>query len=153
MKLLDVNVLLAVHRTDHPQFGTAKAWFDDLVRNAESFGSPRSVWASFIRLATHRRIFTNPTSAPDAFSFLRAVIAQPRYVGIEPGAAHPGIFQRVCIAADCSGDLVADAFLAAIALEHGCGLVSFDRDFARFQDLRWERPEPAPGLGSPPQSG
>lgn len=102
-----------------------------------------------MRLATHRRIFTLPTSVIDGFTFRQAVIAQPRYVGIEPGAGHADIFQRVCVAADCSGDLVADAFLAAIAIEHGCELVSFDRDFARFQDLRWEVPEPAPSGGSP----
>ncbi len=152
MKLLDVNVLLAAHRTDHPQFGTAKPWFDELIRTAEPFGAPRSVWASFVRLSTHRRVFSTPTSVSAAFGFATAVIAQPRYVGIEPGAGHERIFQRVCADADCSGDLVADAFLAAIAIEHGCDLVSFDRDFARFQELRWERPEP-PGLGSPPESG
>ena len=140
MKLLDVNVLLAAHRDDHPQFAVAKPWFDELTSSPERFGVPRTVWGSFVRLATHRRVFKVPTPLVDAFAFIRAVIAQPGYVAVEAGTGHLGIFERLCRDGDAQGDLAADAFLAAVAVEHACELVSFDRDFARFPGLRWVRP-------------
>jgi toxin-antitoxin system PIN domain toxin len=105
---------------------------------------PDIVWAGFIRIATNRRIFTVPTPLDDAFGFLRAVRAQPTHVALVPGAQHLGLFERICREADALGDLAADAYLAALALEHGCTLVSLDRDFARFPTLRWRRPGEGP---------
>lgn len=140
MKLLDVNVVLAGHRDDHPLFSVARPWLEALGESGEPFGVPGTVWVSFVRLATNRRIFTVPTSLADAFDFLRAVRAQPGHVAVAPGANHLELFERTCNAADAGGDLAADAHLAALAIEHGAELVSFDRDFARFGELRWSRP-------------
>ncbi len=140
MKLLDVNVVLAAHRDDHPLFPVARPWLTDLGDSGEAFGVPDTVWVSFVRLASNRRIFAVPTSLTDAFSFLRAVRAQLGHVAVSPGPSHLELFERTCHAADAAGDLAADAHLAALAIEHGAELVSFDRDFARFPALRWSRP-------------
>ncbi len=139
MKLLDVNVVLAAHRADHPHHETVRPWFDATLAG-EPFAVPATVWASFVRIATNRRIFTVPTPLEDAFAFLRAVRAQPSHRELAPGAAHLATFERLCIDSDAAGDLAADAYIAALAVEHGAVLVSFDRDFARFTGLRWELP-------------
>ena len=140
MKVLDVNVVLAAHREDHPQFEPARTWLERLLERAEPFSIPDLVAGSFVRLATNRRIFLTPTPLDDAFDYLRALRAQPGHLTLAPGADHLDIFRRLCVDSDAAGDLAADAQLAAIAVELGAEVVSFDRDFARFPGLRWSRP-------------
>jgi len=138
--VLDVNVLLAVHRADHSQHDLARPWFDDLIAAAKPFAVPDVVCASFIRISTNRRIFTVPTPLADAFAFLHAVRQQPHHVALDPGEHHFEIFERLCSETESAGDLAMDAYLAAFAVETGAALASFDRDFARFPNLSWIRP-------------
>lgn len=140
MILLDVNVVLAAHRADHPHHGVVRPWFDDLLDSEEQFAVPDVVWASFIRIATNRRIFEVPTPMEDAFEFLRALRSHPNHVSIVPGEQHLSHFEDLCRDFDAAGDLAADAYVAAIAIEQGCSVGSLDRDFARFEDLAWVRP-------------
>lgn len=140
MKLLDVNVVLAAHRDDHPHFEAARAWMDGLLRSPERFSVTDLVAGSFVRLSTNRRIFLTPTPAKDAFAYLRALREQPAHVTLSPGPDHLDLFESLCRASDATGDLAVDAQLAAIAVEHGGEVISFDRDFARFADVRWSRP-------------
>lgn len=140
MILLDVNVLLAAHRDDHPHHDLVRPWFDEMLTQDEPFAVADMTWASFIRIATSRRIFVVPTPLDAAFGFLKAVRAQPQHVALAPGERHLGPFEALCHAADAIGDLAADAYLAAVAVEQGCELISLDRDFARFPDLHWRRP-------------
>lgn len=140
MKLLDVNVILGAHRDDHPHFEPARRWLDGLLRSGERFSVPDLVAGSFVRLATNRRIFLLPTPAEDAFAYLRALRDQPAHLTLSPGPVHLELFERICRSSDATGDLAPDAQLAAIAVEHGAEIVSFDRDFARFAHVRWSRP-------------
>lgn len=94
----------------------------------------------FLRVATNRRIFSLPTPVAEAFGYLRALRNQPSHTTLGPGPLHLELLERLCVDADARGDLIPDAQLAAIAIEHACELVSFDRDLARFTDLRWTRP-------------
>jgi len=135
--LLDVNVVVAAQRDDHPQHATVRPWFDDLVATRQPFGAPAWVWASAVRLTTNRRIFEVPATPEEAFAFVRAVRAQSSYQPIEPGPRHLAIFEAVCTTSNATGDLVPDAFLAAIAIENAATVASFDRDFARFDELEW----------------
>jgi uncharacterized protein len=138
--LLDVNVVLAAHRADHPHHDAVRAWFDRLVASDHPFTVPTIVWASFLRLATHRRIFEVPTPLADAFSFIQAVCAQPHHLLTGPGPRHLALLQKLCEEGDAVGDLIPDAVIGAVALEHGCRVATLDRDFARFPSVPLLRP-------------
>ena len=139
MLLLDVNVVLAAHRADHPHHADVRAWFDELLAGDEPFTVPVTVWASFLRLVTSRRIFEVPTPRADAFSFVEATSVQPHHLPLGPGPRHLPLLRKVCDEADATGDLMPDAVIAAIAAEHGCDIVTLDRDFARFTSVRHQR--------------
>jgi toxin-antitoxin system PIN domain toxin len=130
--LLDVNVVLAAHRDDHPHHGFVRKWFDEVLAGDEPFTVPIPVWASFLRLATNRRIFPVPTPLEAAFAFIDATIGQPHHLLVGPGPRHMTLLRTQCEEADARGDLVPDAVLAALAVEHGCNIATLDRDFARF---------------------
>lgn len=136
MLVLDVNVVLAAYRDDHAHHAVVRTWFDDLLAGTEPFSVPLVVWASFLRLTTSFRAFPLPTPRAEAFAFVEAVSAHPRHLRLEPGPQHLALLRHVCDEADATGDLVPDAVIAAIALEHGCAVASLDRDFARFPSIR-----------------
>jgi uncharacterized protein len=138
--ILDVNVVLAAHRDDHPRFEVARTWLDRMLETRAPFCAPDLVAGSFLRIATNRRIFSVPTPAAEAFAYLRALRDQPGHTMLGPGPSHLALMEELCAAADAQGDLMPDVQLAALAIEHACELVSFDHDFARFADLRWTRP-------------
>jgi toxin-antitoxin system PIN domain toxin len=138
--LLDVNVVLAAHREDHPHFGVARPWLERTLAARAPFSVSELVAGSFLRIATNSRIFSLPTPLSDAFAYLRALRNQPSHALLGPGPMHLQLLERLCDEADAKGDLIPDAQLAAIAVEHACELVSFDRDFARFAELRWTLP-------------
>jgi toxin-antitoxin system PIN domain toxin len=106
-----------------------------MVAGAETFSVPNAVWASFLRLATNRHAFPVPTPRDEAFAFVDAVRTHPSHRSLEPGPMHLDLLRRLCHEADARGDLVPDAVIAAIALEHGCAVASLDRDFARFASI------------------
>ncbi len=90
---------------------------------------------------TSPRIFTRPSDPPLALAFLQSLHDQPQTVRIEPGPRHWAIFAELCAEADVRGGIATDAHLAALAIESGSTLVSYDRDFARFEGgLRWRHP-------------
>lgn len=135
--LLDVNLVVAAHRDDHPHFAAVGDWFQGVLAGSEPFSVPTVVWASFLRLVTNRRIFNPPTPPAEAFAFLEATCAQPHHLLLGPGTQHLRLLRQVCEAADATGDLVSDAVIAAIALEHRCIVASLDRDFARFTSIEY----------------
>lgn len=142
MFLLDVNVVLASHRGDHPNHNHVRPWFDQLLAGDDPFTVPALVWASFLRLATNRRIFEVPTPRAEAFAFIDATTGQPHHLPTGPGPRHLALLRELCDEADASGDLIPDAVLAAVAAEHHCDVVTLDRDFARFTSVRHIRPTP-----------
>ena len=139
MYLLDVNVVLAAFRADHPHYGEVRPWFDTTLAEREPFGAPVWVWHALLRLATNRRVFRVVSSPADVFSFADAVMAQPGYTYLAPGPRHLDILRRVCVDASAAGDLIPNAVLASLALEFDCEVVSLDRDFSRFP-VRLVRP-------------
>lgn len=140
MMLLEVNVLVAMHVRAHVHHQTVRAWFDGRRAAAEPFGVPTSVWHCFVRLITTRAVMDPPASIDEAFAFITAVRGQALHRTLEPGPRHLELLRETCIESRASARLVPDAALAAIAIENGATLASFDRDFARFPKLRWVVP-------------
>lgn len=140
MLLLDVNVLLAIHRADHPDHEIAGRWFSSILEQRERFTVPTIVWTSFLRIATNRKIFNVPTPRNEAFDFLAAMRSQPDHLTLSEGPRYLEILRETCDEADAAGDLIPDAAIAAIAVENACTVATFDRDFNRFDSVRHLRP-------------
>ncbi|MGH6610462.1 MAG: TA system VapC family ribonuclease toxin, partial [Burkholderiaceae bacterium] len=91
-------------------------------------------------ICTHARIFNRPSATSEVFDFCQALLEQPNATVVTPGERHWGIFQRLCTDANVSGNLVQDAWFAALAIESGCEWITTDRDYARFPGLAWRAP-------------
>jgi toxin-antitoxin system PIN domain toxin len=152
MLLPDVNVLIYAHREDSTSDHSSYAdWLTRLATGAEPFALSVLALAAVARIATNPRVFRPPSTLDDVFAFVGELIARPTARVVAPGPEHLAIFERLCRDAQASAKLVADAQHAAVAIEHGCTLVTTDSDFDRFPGLRWQhplRPTPKPGEGS-----
>ena len=140
MILFDVNVLLNAHRSGQQHHDVARDLLEDVVNAPAPFAISELVLAAFIRIATNARAFAVPTPLDTAFGFTQSLLSRANARIVRPGERHWPIFERLCRQTQARGPLIADAQRAALALEHGCEWISFDRDFARFPDLRWRHP-------------
>ena len=141
MLLPDVNVLLYAHRRDSIAAHTLYAeWLTKLATGPEPFALSVLVLSGFVRIATNGRIFDPPSTTDEAFSFIEQLVERPTARVVGPGPNHLRIFERLCRDSGAFGKLVADAQHAAVAVEHGCTMVSTDSDFDRFPGLRWQHP-------------
>ncbi|MGH3873341.1 MAG: type II toxin-antitoxin system VapC family toxin [Pseudonocardiaceae bacterium] len=140
MLLPDVNVLVYAFRRDAADHEKYRAWLDSTVNGDSSYGCSDVVLSGFVRVVTHPRIYQQPSTLTEALTFAHTVRDQPICRPVLPGDQHWSIFTRLCRLASAKGNLVADAFLAALAIESGCEWVTTDRDFARFPGLRWRHP-------------
>ncbi len=140
MILTDVNVLVYAHREDAADHRRFRRWLESLIAEPEAFGVADLVLSGFLRVVTHPRIFHPPTPLATAVDFCHFLRQQSNAVIITPGERHWEIFTSLCARAGTRGDLVADAFLAALAIESGCEWVTTDRDYSRFPGLRWRHP-------------
>jgi hypothetical protein len=140
MVLIDVNVLVYAHRRDTLRHVAYRRWLEDCIRTDLAFGVSDLVLSAFIRIVTHPRIFKVPTRLEDALQFVSEVRGQANCVVVTPGARHWEIFTRLCRAAGVKGNLVPDAYLAALAIESGSEWITTDRDYSRFPELRWRHP-------------
>jgi toxin-antitoxin system PIN domain toxin len=145
MRLADVNVLVYAFRSDAPGHAAHRAWVEAMIGSAEAYAVSDHVLAGFLRVVTHPRVFHPPAPLDAALAFAHAFRDRPNAVPVQPGARHWGIFTRLCESADARGNLVPDAWLAALAIESGCEFVTTDRDYARFPGLRWRHPLDAAG--------
>lgn len=132
MILCDVNVLLYAHREDFAEHARYRDWLTRLLESDEPYAMANVVLSGFVRIATHPRVFSPPSTMAQALAFVRAVREQPHCVPVNPGPRHWEIFEKLCAIPGTKGGLVADAYIAAIAVEHGCQLASNDADFRRF---------------------
>jgi toxin-antitoxin system PIN domain toxin len=138
--LPDVNVLVYAYREDAEAHQPFRDWLDEVINSEHPYGMSDLVLSGFIRVVTHPKVFREPTKASEAFAFAERILSQPQCVVIRPGPRHWNIFKRLCMECSAKGNLVPDAFLAALAIEHGCEWITTDRDYARFTGLRWRHP-------------
>lgn len=141
MRLLDVNILLAAAIDDHQLHDRVRPWFDGVVAGPGAFGVPTLAWSGLFRLATNRRVFAHPADLGELIAFAEATRRQPNHRHAEPGERHWQLFVRLCRDGGASGNLLPDAYFAAIAMEHGATWVTLDRGFRRWPGVEVEIPE------------
>ena len=140
MILFDVNLLVNSVNNQAEDQARYKAWFDNLGRSSEAFGCSDLVLSGFIRIVTNRRVFPAPLSLDEALAVTEGLHALPNCIPVSPGRRHWKIFTDLCRKVNARGNLVPDAYLAALAIESGSEWISADRGFARFPGLRWRHP-------------
>lgn len=140
MILCDVNVLVYAHRSDTPDHAAYRSWVENVINSQAAYGVSELVLSGFLRIVTHPRVFNPPSRFVDALIFAEQIRNQPNAVLIQPGNRHWDIFREICKNANVKGNLVPDAFLAALAIESGSEWITTDRDFSRFSGLFWRHP-------------
>lgn len=132
-------MLYAVNRRA-PQHEAASAWLTERLNGSRRVGLPWQSVAAFLRIATHPRAFTSPLPAATAWQRVADWISAPAAWQPEPGPRYADILGELMTRHDVRGNLVPDARLAALAIEHGLEVCSADSDFARFPEVRWTNP-------------
>jgi hypothetical protein len=133
---VDTNILIYAHRGETPLHERAASRLRSLAEGRIAFAVPVFVLAEFVRVVTHLRVFTPPSSLDDALAFLEAVLASPSARLLLPTAEFPAAFEHACRSAGVRGNLAFDAQIAALCEHHGVDrLLTADRDFARFSGL------------------
>jgi toxin-antitoxin system PIN domain toxin len=140
VQLPDVNLFVYAYRAELPQHDDNRQWLDGARVGHEPLGISEIVLSSFVRIVTNHRIFTEPTPPPDALDFCAAVLASPAAVAVRSGERHWQIFEELVRESRPRGNTVPDAYLAALAIEHGATWITSDSGFARFPGLHWRGP-------------
>lgn len=140
MVLCDVNVLVYAHREDSGQHNEYREWLEKLINSDQAYGISDLILSGFVRIVTHPKVFTPPSSIERALAFADQLRAQPNCTVLSPGPRHWEIFVRLCRSAEAKGNLVPDAFIAALAIESGSEFATADRDYHRFPGLRVRHP-------------
>jgi uncharacterized protein len=140
MTIADVNVLVYAFRQDADRHRDYKRWIEDRISSDEPYGVCDGVLAGFLRVVTHPKAFNQPSSIAEALEFVDAIRSQPNCSLIGPGERHWGILAHLCRATQAKGNLIPDAYFAALAIESGSEWITTDRDYSRFPGLRWRHP-------------
>lgn len=140
MILLDVNVFVYAHREDVADHLAYRDYLEQQLDAASPFGVSQLVLSGFLRIVTHPKVFRTPTPLSLALAFADAVSGRPNCVIQVPGARHWKLFTGLCSATEATGNMIPDAYHAALAIETGSEWISSDRGFRRFPGLRWKHP-------------
>ena len=140
MILVDANILLYAEDSLSPQHQQAIEWWDDQLSQGGPVCLCWTVLSAFIRIGTNHRVFEHPLSLEQALARVQSWLDQPCTRVVRPTEQHWTIFQQMLTDGQAVANLVTDAHLAALAIEHGCELASTDSDFARFPKLKWSNP-------------
>lgn len=140
MLLVDANVLLNAENASAREHQVARGWLSGAFRRPEAVAFAWTVLLAFLRLSTHPAVFPRPLTPEKAVAALEPLIQAPQAVILEPTRRHLSLLRGLLASSGTAGNLVGDAHLAALALEHGATVISFDRDFGRFSGVRWRPP-------------
>jgi toxin-antitoxin system PIN domain toxin len=138
MWLPDVNVLLAASQRQAPYHAVARQRLEAAFGSGAPVGLAWVALLGFLRLTTNGRVFPVPMPVDEALRIVDGWVSHPGAMVLHPGPRHAALLGALLIGAGTAGNLTTDAHLAAIAIEHGATVASFDRDFSRFAGLRFE---------------
>ena len=140
MILVDANILLYAEDSLQSRHQQARAWWDGQLSGSGVVCLCWTVLSAFIRIGTNPRVFEHPLSLEQALARVQSWLDQPCTRVVRPTERHWTVFKQVLTDGQAVANLVTDAHLAALAIEHGCVLASTDADFARFPKLKWRNP-------------
>ena len=140
MTLADVNVLAAAFRGDAVGHELCREWLRRTLLSEARFGVSSQVLAAVVRITTNGKIFDPPSALNESLEFCESLVEHPRAIIVQPGVRHWEIFTDLCRSGRAKGNLVSDAWFAALAIESACEWITLDRDFARFPGLSWSMP-------------
>jgi toxin-antitoxin system PIN domain toxin len=140
VKLVDANVLLYAVNSSALHHDRARRWLDGALSGDDTVAFSWVALLAFVRLSTKESLFQSPLTLDQAMDRVDAWLAADPAMVVEPTASHRGLVRSLLAPLGTGGNLVNDAHLAALAIEHRCTIVSFDNDFGRFPSVRWEPP-------------
>ena len=140
MKLVDAHVLLYAVNTDAPHHVESRQWLDAALSGGASVAFSWIALLAFVRLATKVALFPLPLTVDEAFDRVDAWLGAAPAVLVEPTIHHARVVRSLLVATGVGGNLVSDAHLAALSIEHRCQIVSYDYDFSRFEGVDWATP-------------
>lgn len=140
MILVDANILIYSHVESFSQHAVARNWLDEQINRATSVGMPWESLLAFLRLVTNARVFERPESIAQAWQQVQDWLACDSVWIPQPTERHVAVLDELLSQPGVHANLIPDAHLAALAIEHGLTLCSTDGDFARFPVLRWLNP-------------
>lgn len=140
MILVDANILLYAEDQTSPRHEKARMWWDAQLSGDKPVCLCWTVLSAFIRIGTNPRVFEQPLSLDQAVARVQSWMEQPCTRLVNPTEHHWTVFQKMLLKGQASANLVTDAHLAALAVEHGCELISTDADFSRFPGIKWRNP-------------
>ena len=114
---------------------------DGVIRGDAQFGVTTLALSAVARIVTNPRAFPQPSPIEEVFAYCENLMSQPHCTIVSPGERHWAIFTRICAEAGIRGPKITDAWFAAVAIEHSCTWITFDRDYARFPELDWREPD------------
>jgi len=135
--LVDVNVLVGGFRSDSVHHVICRNLLEDALAGPRRFGVSPLCLSAMVRIVTNPKIFKTADQPATALDFCGLLLDAPNSVVVEPGERHWAIFADLCLRTNARGNLVPDAWFAALAIEHGCEWITLDRDFAQFPALQW----------------
>jgi toxin-antitoxin system PIN domain toxin len=141
--LVDANILLYAEDSLAEDHELAHVWWDERLSGSELVALCWPVLTAFIRIGTNARLHKRPLTLKEAVERVQSWLEQPCVRILTPTDQHWAIFQRMLRIGHATANLVSDARLAALAVEHNCTLASTDTDFARFRGLKWRNPIPS----------
>lgn len=140
MKLVDANVLLYAVNRDAARHDPARRWLDTALSGDDTVAFAWIALLAFVRLATKVDLFPNPLSVDAALDCVDKWLSAGPAVVLEPTADHARVVRQLLRPLGVGGNLVDDAHLASLAIEHRCGIVSYDNAFSRFEGVTWHMP-------------
>ncbi len=140
MILIDANLLIYAVNEDSPTHPRAKEWLESVLSGTQTVGLPWIVLLAFLRLTTRPGLFLRPLESETAFALIEAWLRNPAVTIPEPTPRQLQTMRDIMSPLGTGGNLTSDAYLAAMAIEHGAELCSADNDFGRFRRLRWVNP-------------
>ena len=141
MKAVDSNVLIYARRVERPQHAIAEVVLRSLATGAEQWVLPWPCVYEFLRVVTHPRVFRPPTPLSEAWGAVELLLNSPSVVPIAEGARHREVLRDLLHAVPLTGNVLHDAHIAALLIEHGVDeIITADEDFRRFPGLKVTNP-------------